>query len=120
MSISPLRYACDMSIDHRCQSSMAARANTVLTVGMWTMGVNTSRYLNPGHWLYPFATSLALCLSIVLSALYLIRNTHLDPITLQFSGLGTRSHVLVSAWLFILSLVALSQFRASGRVTATA
>jgi len=25
-------YACDMSIDCRCQSSMAARANTVLTV----------------------------------------------------------------------------------------
>src|SRR5882724_6769572 len=46
-SISPLRYACDMSNDCRCQSSMAANANTVLTVGIRMVGANTSRYSKP-------------------------------------------------------------------------
>src|SRR5882672_2786276 len=37
MSIFPLRYACKISMDRRCQSSMAASANMVLTVDMRTV-----------------------------------------------------------------------------------
>ena len=53
--------------DSRSQSSMAASADMVLAVDMWMVGPNTSRYLKLGCWLYPFMTSLALHLSMVLS-----------------------------------------------------
>ena len=63
-----------------------------------TVGVNTSRYSNPGCWEKPYATNQPLWHSKEPSAQYFLIKIHFDPITNQSLGWSTRVHVPFIWW----------------------
>lgn len=67
---------------------------TIVTVVGLITGPKVSKKSTPRFWVNPFATSLALCLSIVPSVLYLVQKTHLLLTKFIYAVLGTKVQIL--------------------------
>jgi hypothetical protein len=86
---------------------------------MWVTGITVSKKSRLAFCLKPFATSLALNLSIVPSGLSFFLRTHLQPMVLQPGGNSTNFQVLLEIKESISSFVATFQNIASGEAKAS-